>query len=575
MKKQNNRKSKKRNNRIAAINKKANQHIQPIDNFIRYCENLTTSAEITNKYDADYYFCKAIIAREEKQFQLERQSIINLLMFTDDSPSELINSVLSGHLECEFSESTQKILSSRKITTENIHPYIQLITAFILSGTKQQIQTYFNCFMGKSANTIADFPQLDIDKVSDTNLMIFYDFTHRILIDDSSNVATLEKLTTFIFNWVSENACESLLFFVSYFRLNNNDAIGAIEAARQYLDAESLPVNTTNYLSTLAWNTSLAAIRISDIDEAEFWLDYIEDEEKHNKIKENIESEIAKSQSKINHPLNPENIPPARIDEIDTFDIVTLCAFLDGCGDDWGLKDLKRAGKYIYPSETLTIKMFKTLAIKGIIKMSQIDFNSIPDKELGDFDTIVFNYKFHTNIIGVGDNKQIALKFSLEEIERRNDRLEASLDAWKEISIGYFYSAMEYYLNNVTDNWAIDFALNEKTAERISSSCLSAKELASVAQSATSYAAGQHSIGNTKGNKHTCNTLIASINRNLDWIATGEYLARTFPRGKKQPVLSSEKVLEKICNLTPEDLYDFSPAIARCCGIDFTDDDDF
>ncbi|MEL5515668.1 hypothetical protein PTR77_25595 [Serratia bockelmannii] len=108
MKKQKNRKSKKRNNRITAINKKANQPIQPIDNFINYCENLTKSAEITNKYDADYYFCKAIIAREEKQFQLERQSIINLLMLIDDSPSELINGVLSGNLECGFSESTKK-----------------------------------------------------------------------------------------------------------------------------------------------------------------------------------------------------------------------------------------------------------------------------------------------------------------------------------------------------------------------------------------------------------------------------------------------------------------------------------
>lgn len=575
MKKQNNRKSKKRNNRIAAINKNTSHHIQTIDNFISYCNKLTINAEITKNFDADYYFCKAIIAREEKQFQLERQSIINLLMFTDDSPSELINGVLSGHLKPEFSENTKKILSSRKITTTNIHPYIQLITSFILSGTKQQIQPYFNCLMGKSANIIADFPQVDIDKVSDTNLMIFYDFTHRILIDDSSNLTTLEKLTTFIFNRVSENACESLLFFVSYFRLKNNDAIGAIEAARQYLDAESLPVSTTHYLTTLAWNTALAAIRIADIDEAEFWLDYIEDKEKYNEIKESIESVIEKSQAKVNHPLNPENVPPEDIDEIDTVDLITLCAFLDGCGDDWGLKELKRAGKYIYPSESLTIRAFKLLALKGIVKIPQITFNSIPDKYLSDFDTIVSNYKFHTNIIGVSDTKKIALKILLEEIERRDDWFEASLNVWKEISIGYFYSAMEYYLNNVKDNWAIDFTLNEKTAERISSSGLSAKEFTSIAQSAIRYVAGKHQVDNEKINKRTCNSLIASINRNFDWIAAGQYLSKLFPRGEKTPVLSSEKILEKICNLTPEEIYDLSPDIARCYGIDFTDEDEF
>lgn len=575
MKKQKNRKSKKRNNRITAINKKANQPIQPIDNFINYCENLTKSAEITNKYDADYYFCKAIIAREEKQFQLERQSIINLLMLIDDSPSELINGVLSGNLECGFSESTKKILSSIRVTNENIHPYIQLITAFILSGTKQQIQTYFNCFMGKSANTIADFPQLDINKVSDTNLMIFYEFTHRILIDDSSNLTTLEKLTTFIFNRVNGNACESLFFFVSYFRLNSNDATGAIEAARQYLDAESLPVNTTNYLTTLAWNTALAAIRIADIDEAEFWLDYIEDEEKHKKIAEDIESAIEKSQAKVNHPLNPENIHPEHIDKIGTVDLITLCAFLDGCGDDWGLKELKRAGKYIYPSESLTIKSFKLLALKGIIKIPQVTFNNIPDKYLSDFDTIVFNYKFHTNIIGVSDTKQIALSILLEEIERRDDRFEASLNVWKEISIGYFYSAMEYYLNNVKDNWAVDFTLNEKTAERISLSGLSAKELSSIAQSSIRYVAGKHQVDSEKSNKRTCNSLIASINRNFDWIETGQYLSKLFPRGEKIPVLSSEKILEKICNLTPEEIYDLSPDITRCYGIYFSDEDEF
>ncbi|WP_447882996.1 hypothetical protein [Serratia fonticola] len=575
MRKHSNRKSKREINKNQTREKKQenNYPVRMEGDLITFCDSLTKHLESKSSFTPDYYFCKALIAREEKNFQLERQSILNLLIFTDGICSELIDSVLNRSTVFEYTDKTNLILASISDATD-IHPYLKLIIAFMLSGTKQQIPAYFNCFMGRSANIIEGLPIFDASQISDIELLIFYEVTHRILIDDSSNLNVLEKLTTFIYERVQNNACQSLLFFVSYFKINS-DAHGAIEAANLFLDAKSIPVNRTHYLQTLAWNTAWVAIKLADIDETEFWLEYIEDPERSKKVKDSIESLLAKNRERSNHPLNPENIPPKYIDEIETIDLIALCAFLDGCGDDWGLKELNRSGKYIFPSESLTIKMFKSLAVKGIVKMSQTTFVNISDSKMNDFDEMVFKEKFHTNIQGVGDTKQLALKLLLEEVERREDRFDASFQTWKTISTGYFYSSLEYYLSNINDNWASDFTLNEKTIERISSSFLSAKDLSYIARSAIGYAAGQHSIGSSKGNKHTCNILIASINRNLDWVANGEFSPKTFPRDKKQPVLSSEKIVEQICNISTEDIYNIQPDITLCYGEEFTGDDEF
>ncbi|MBS9436737.1 hypothetical protein EAE91_05965 [Photorhabdus noenieputensis] len=179
-------------------------------------------------------------------------------------------------------------------------------------------------------------------------------------------------------------------------------------------------------MPNLAYNTALAAIDFADINEAYFWLEYINNEERSQKIKNEIDSLEEKIHTRSNHPLNPENIPPKYIDDISTKDIIMLCSYLDGCGDDWGLKELNRSGKYIFPSKTVTIETFKSLALNGLVKMSQTSLNSFEDKHLNDFNDIIFNAKFHTNIHGVGDSKLLALPILLEELDRRNNKLDAS-----------------------------------------------------------------------------------------------------------------------------------------------------
>ncbi|OCA56553.1 hypothetical protein [Photorhabdus namnaonensis] len=565
---------KKRNSRKKSrpvVSKKTTNTLMMSGDFIIFCEKLTQQIEIIAQFSPDYYFCKAIIAREEKKFQIERQCILNLLRYTDSPKSFLIEKLLNNQHEFICSEQVDTILSLiRTNTASNV--YIQIIKSFILSGTKQKIAPYFNCLMGYSQNFNEEQPYLDIDTISDNQLLMFYEETHRVLLDNSNNADILKKLTNFIFSKVTENTCQSLLFFISYFNIKSNPEY-AIEIANRFLEAPNLSTDNTSYLPNLAYNTALTAIDFADINEAYFWLEYINNEERSQKIKNEIDSLEEKIHTRSNHPLNPENIPPKYINDISTKDIIMLCSYLDGCGDDWGLKELNRSGKYIFPSKTVTIETFKSLALNGLVKMSQTSFNSFEDKQLNDFNDIIFNAKFHTNIHGVGDSKLLALPILLEELDRRNDKLDASSYIWKVISTGYFYSAFEYYLNNVSDTWAREFTLNEKTIERISSSSLSAKDLSYIARYAIGYAAGQHSIGGTKGNKHTCNVLIGSINRNFDWVDTDKFYPKTFPRDKKQPVMSSERIMEKICGITPDDLYNLPPQTLEHNQNEFSEDE--
>ncbi|MBD2815260.1 hypothetical protein ID850_10865 [Xenorhabdus sp. Flor] len=531
--------------------------IPMIGNFVEFCEKIVQHSEDTGKLSPDYFFCKAIKAREEKSFQIERQSILNLLFFLETPNSSLIEKILTNRTNFVYSE---KIISIMSLIEENTSSdvYLHIIKSFILSGTKQQIAPYFNCFMGISQNINKESPFFDFTLLPEKTLLFFYEETHRLLLDNSNNIKILEKITLFIYNIVKNSASQSLLFFVSYFNTRSNPDY-AIEIANMFLDAPNLATDKTSYLQTLANNTAWTAINISDIYEAHFWLEYIENNEKSEKIKKAIDSLEEKISSRSNHPLNPENISPQSIDEITTKDIIALCSFIDGCGDDWGLKRLSDSGKYIFPSKYITTEMFKTLAVNGFVKMSQASFNELEDEQLTNFNDIIFKAKFHVNIIGVGDSKQLAMPILLEELERRSDKFEAFYVIYNIISTGYFYNAFEYYLNNITESWARGFTLNEKTIERIFTSKLSAKDLSYIARHAIGYAAGQHSIGSTNGNKHTCNILIGSINRNFDWVDTGKFYPKTFPRDKKQPVLSSERILEKIFGITPDDLYNLPP----------------
>ncbi|WP_029685435.1 hypothetical protein [Tatumella saanichensis] len=531
--------------------------IQKKEDFYSVCEKVILHTEETNEISADYYFCKAVIAREAKAFQTERQAVLNLIVFSGTPATPLIQSALEQNERYEFSEQICTVFSLAQ-SDASFSPYIAIIRAFIISAAKQQYVTYFNCLMGNSASFNKEPPIFDINNLNNDQLIAFYEATHHILLGNSRQLATLEKLTQFISHQVGEDTCQSLLFFESYFSLDRNPK-HSIEVAKRFLSVPNLSAGCTSYLSSLAFNTAHAAIDLADIDEACYWIDYVNDDDKAVKLRRSIAKLKEKIGARADHPLNPEHIPPLSLEKIPTRMLMILCAFVDGCGDDWGFKTLERSGKYIFPSETMTKMLFQSLAIGGLIKMSTASFNALEDSALNQFNKILWVAKFHLNIIGIADSRFMALPVLLEELDRRSDKKEVAWQIRKLITTGYFHNSFEYYLGNVNELWAREFVLNEATTERINESTLSGKDLAYIAKSSIRFTAGQHSIGSTNSNKHTCNTLIGSINRYLDWVNEGRYSYNAFERSKSQPVLSSERLLKKIAGFTPEDIYNLPP----------------
>ncbi|WP_313104723.1 hypothetical protein [Pseudescherichia vulneris] len=531
--------------------------VQKQEDFYSVCEKVILHAEETNETSVDYYFCKAVIARETKEFQTERQAVLNLIAFSGTPATPLIQSALDQEERYKFSEQICTVFFLAK-SDALFSPYMAIIKAFILSATKQQYVTYFNCLMGISASFNKAPPIFDINNLNNAQLLTFYEATHRVLLDNSRQLSTLEKLTQFISHQVGEDTCQSLLFFESYFSLDRNPK-HSIGIAKKFLSAPNLSAGLTNYLSSLACNTVFAAIALADIQEACYWIDYINDDDKAATLRRSIVKLEEKIRARTDHPLNPEHIAPVSLEKITTRMLMILCAFVDGCGDDWGFKMLERSGKYIFPSETMTEMLFQSLAIGGLIKMSPVSFSALEDSALDNFNEILRVAKFHLNIIGIADSRLMALPVLLEELDCRNDKKEVAWQIRRLITTGYFYNAFEYCLGNVNEHWAREFALNEATTERITESTLSGKDLAYIARSSIRFTAGQHSIGSTNGNRHTCNTLIGSINRYFDWVNEGRYSYNAFERSKRQPVLSSERLLKQIAGFTPEDIYNLPP----------------
>lgn len=525
--------------------------------FSSVCEKVILHNEEINETSVDYYLCKAVIAREAKEFKTERQAVLNLISFSDTPTTPLIQSALDQDERYQFSEQICTVFSLAK-SDASLNPYMAIIRAFILSGTKQQYSTYFNCLMGISAFFNKDLPIFDINKLSNAQLLTFYEATHRILLDNSRQLNILEKLTQFTSHQVGEDTSQSLLFFESYFSIERNPK-HSIEVARQFLSAPNLSTGHSNYLGSLALNTAQAAIRMADIEEADYWIEYVEDDDKAATLRRSIAKLEEKIGARTNHPLNPEHFSPTSLETISTKMLIILCAFVDGCGDDWGFRTLERSGKYIFPSDTMTEALFRSLVFGGYIKMSTSSFNALDDYTLEHFNEILWTAKFHLNIIGIADSRLMALPLLLEELDRRKDKKEVAWQIRMLITTGYFHSAFEYYLGNVNEQWAREFTLNEATTERINESALSGKDLAYIARSSIRFTAGQHSIGSTNGNKHTCNILIGSINRYFDWVNEGRYSYNAFERSKAQPLLCSERLLEQIAGFTPEDIYNLPP----------------
>ncbi|MGQ3922434.1 hypothetical protein ACTJMU_05250 [Mixta calida] len=429
--------------------------------------------------------------------------------------------------------------------------------------------------MGKNQKNeeLQDLFFKDISTLPDEVLLDFFEVTHRLLLDYSKNENTLEKLTLYINKLIKKNHSKTFLFFLSYFNLNSND-VYAIEIAKKYLITKNISLNIFNYSNAIAWNTALASLRLGKLDEAKTWCEHIEIGESRDKIIKMIADKEVEITFRVKHPLNPDNIPPTYLNEISTKHLLSLSAYLHGCGDDWGFKKIETHGKYIYPSQKITIDIVKELAFKGYIKISKSDFINYTDDELNNFDFVISKSKFHLNINGIIDNKKTAFSILMEEAERRGDKYDAFMEIWRIIKIGYFFSSLEFYLGNIQDSWAKDAEINEKTIQRIENINVSPQVLSYIAKTSVRFTAGKYSIGETYGDKNTKNILIGSINRNIDWLENGTFIDNSTPRYKNQPVLSIESIIEMLFSVTPDTIYNNIPnikifEIIRGCDLDF------
>ncbi|XEG68240.1 hypothetical protein NMD97_01980 [Edwardsiella tarda] len=429
--------------------------------------------------------------------------------------------------------------------------------------------------MGKTKRNeeLQDFFFKDISTLPDEVLLDFFEVTHRLLLDYSKNESTLEKLTLYINKLIKKDYSKTFLFFLSYFNLNSND-LYAIEIAKKYLANKNISLNIFNYSNTIAWNTALASLRLGNLDEAKIWCKHIEIGEDRDKIIKIIADKEIEITFRANHPLNPDNILPTYLDQISTKHLLLLSAYLHGCGDDWGFKKIKTHGKYIYPSQKITIDTVKELAIKGYIKISKSDFINYSNDDLNNFNFIISMSKFHLNINGVIDNKKTAFSILMEEAERRGDKYDAFMEIWRIIKTGYFFSSLEFYLGNIQDSWAKDTEINEKTIQRIENINISPQVLSYIAKTSVRFTAGKYSIGETYGDKNTKNILIGSINRNIDWLENGTFIDNSAPRYKNQPVLSIESIIEMLFSVTPDTIYNSTPnikilEIIKDCDLDF------
>ncbi|MGQ3904729.1 hypothetical protein, partial [Mixta calida] len=173
---------KKKLNRKKKVPTLNNDYIyQPLEGDIfYYFKSLSRDLLEKKNYNSpEYFFSVAVTAREEKEYSIERQAIINLLFYINKKPSLLIKNIISGRHHFQFTERTDFLKNLDNIDCD-CHDYYKIIINFIRSSTKQQVISYFNCFMGKNQKNeeLQDLFFKDISTLPDEVLLDFFEVTH-------------------------------------------------------------------------------------------------------------------------------------------------------------------------------------------------------------------------------------------------------------------------------------------------------------------------------------------------------------------------------------------------------------
>lgn len=532
-------------------------------NLLNFCSEVLNIAQENEFYQnsAEYYFSLSIISWENKEYEKHRDSFFILIIFFHNKIPSIILDVLHNTFNFNLSERLHFLENDLEDHKEffHAHPYFQLLFLFIIFGTKKRTGPYINSLI-KIYDQIKDKNEKN-NKSSkhDKILLYFYEYFHNLIKEKNNEIL---KLTSFISENIQTKKSQTLLFYLSYHQLNKNDK-AAIEYANIFLDAENL-AQTYSYQKSLYLNTINASIRQSQWEDYSQFLTLLKKHlgEKNSEfleIKKAGEIQYEKEQQRLEHPLNPQKIKAIKLEDIPSKILIYLVTLIQSCGDDWGMSISEQRMKYTFPSSYLNKKIIKSLLINHYIKISIQDFNLIENDGLYSFNSFINNTRLHLNIHGVSDTKVISSQIIKEEIMRRFDLEDTIMAIWKEITVGYFYSSFEYYIDRVSDSWAHDFELNEATINRIENIITSAKRFSFTASSAIRSTIAFHELESTS-KKHTQNVLLHNINKYINFIEedSADY-SKT--RYIKAPILSIEKLIDEVFNLSPETLYNEIPAL--------------
>ncbi|MBI0180768.1 hypothetical protein H3V11_02255 [Snodgrassella sp. W8158] len=182
-----------------------------IGNFYDICQDfLPRNAENNfQNLNADQSFALAVISKANANHVVTRQAILNLLCHIGENISPLINEFIINKNSLSFTESLSFLQNLN--FSNHIHPYLVIIKGFIESASSiAAIESYFNCFMGKSTKYDNSIPRLNVKNLHPEIINNFYEITHRILSIKKPN--KLKEFTFFIYKIVKDNASQSILF---------------------------------------------------------------------------------------------------------------------------------------------------------------------------------------------------------------------------------------------------------------------------------------------------------------------------------------------------------------------------
>ena len=530
--------------------------------LLDFCYEILNLAESNAGYknSAEYYFALSMVSWENKEYEKHRESFFILIFYFYNRIPPIVFDVSCNTNNLYFSERLNFLDNSFEDYNEIdcAHHYFKILFLFINFGVKKKIGPYINGF--KKIYDLIKSKNVNITKLSyhDEILLYFYEYFHSFV---KENNAELLKLTSFIQDNIVYKESQTLLFFLSFNQLNKDD-IKAIKYANDFLLAENFAANYS-YTKSLYLNTLRATIRQSQWQDYSHFLillkGYLGD--KHTEyldIQKKGEEKYEKEQKRISHPLNPQNIIAIQLEDVPSEILIYLTALINSCGEDWGIFLNEKKIKYTFPSIYLTEKILILLLVNNYLKISNQDFNKIEEDELYNFYNFINNNRLHLNIEGVIDTKIISSQILKDEMIRRSDINDAIVNVWKEIVIGYFYSSFEYYLDKVSDQWAEDFVLNEDTKNKIEKISTSAKRLSFTASSAIRSTIAFHELDSTSV-KHTQNVLLHNINKYLKFIEenSADY-SKT--RYEKAPILSIERLIDDMFNISPDTLYNEIPS---------------